>query len=120
MRNPTQENSNFKNSHSHTTENRPRTPWQTQLYLDPLRPPPPPSGEKDPRMTLTVACYTLVVTQWTCMRNGFFGMNREIMKHSSMVKTVEGTNPCQFARPPCPLPASRCMGIARTRCRGDR
>lgn len=49
----------------------------------------------------------------------FFGMNREIMKHSSMVKTVEGTNPCQFARPPCPLPASRCMGIARTRCRGD-
>lgn len=83
-------------------------------------PPPPPSGEKDPRMILTVACYTLVVTQWTCMRNGFFfGMNREIMKHSSMVKTVEGTNPCQFARPPCPLPASRCMGIARTRCRGD-
>lgn len=121
MRNPTQENSNFKNSHSNTTENRPGTPWQTHLYLDLFRPPPPPpSGEKDPRMILTVACYTLVVTQWTCMRNGFFfGMNREIMKHSSMVKTVEGTNPCQFARPPCPLPASRCMGIARTRCRGD-
>lgn len=119
MRNPTQENSNFKNSHSNTTENRPGTPWQTHLYLDLFRPPPP-SGEKDPRMILTVACYTLVVTQWTCMRNGFFlGMNREIMKHSSMVKTIEGTNPCQFARPPCPLPASRCMGIARTRCRGD-
>lgn len=62
----------------------------------------------------------IVVTQWTCMRNVFLGMNKEIMKHSSMVKTVEGTNPCQFARPPCPLPASRCMGIARTRCRGDR
>lgn len=89
-------------------------------YISTSFDPHPLSGEKDPLMTLTVACYTLVVTQWTCMRNGFFfGMNREIMKHSSMVKTVEGTNPCQFARPPCPLPASRCMGIARTRCRGD-
>lgn len=37
-----------------------------------------------------------------------------------MVKTVEGTNPCQYARLPCPLLANRCMGIARMHCRGDR
>lgn len=122
MRNPTQENSNFKNSHSNTTENRPGTPWQTHLYLDLFRPPPPPPPKRRKGSAHDSDCCLLYISSYTMdmyEERFFFGMNREIMKHSSMVKTVEGTNPCQFARPPCPLPASRCMGIARTRCRGD-
>lgn len=67
------------------------------------------------KTTLTVAWNTLVVTHYTCMRN-VFGMNRKILS----VRTAEGTNPCRFARPPCPLPANRYMGIARTHCHGDR
>lgn len=84
--------------------------------------PQPPSDEKkilDPRMAL---CRVIYISSYTMdmYEERFFLMNRETIKHSSMVKTVEGTNPCQYARLPCPLLANRCMGIARMHCRGDR
>lgn len=46
------------------------------IYISTSFDPHPLSGEKDPLMTLTVACYTLVVTQWTCMRNVFWNEKR--------------------------------------------
>lgn len=75
LRNPTQENSNFKNSHSNTTENRPGTPWQTQLYLDLLQ-----SPQADKRIRAWLWLLLVIHSSYTMdmYEERFFGMNREL------------------------------------------